>query len=111
MLRAKVLYKDKSNKQLIVGYELKGHVGYAASGKDIVCAGISTAAHMTLLSLDRLGIEYDSNISIGYNKVKLRSDTFLFTAQQPFHVLVNYLNELMKQYPNHVSIERLTESL
>ncbi|NLY92174.1 MAG: ribosomal-processing cysteine protease Prp [Firmicutes bacterium] len=37
-----------------VGFEAKGHTGYAPSGQDIVCAGISTLLQTAVLGLKEL---------------------------------------------------------
>ena len=42
MILAKFFLLEKK----LVGFEISGHSGYAARGKDIVCAGVSTCAYM-----------------------------------------------------------------
>lgn len=39
-----IFYKDEN---LITGFCISGHSGYAQSGSDIVCAAVSSAAYMT----------------------------------------------------------------
>ena len=38
----------------ITGVSISGHAGYAESGKDIVCAGISTLAQTLIQSIEEL---------------------------------------------------------
>ncbi len=42
-------YKDSNNRY--VGFTVKGHAGYANSGKDIVCAGVSVLTINTINSV------------------------------------------------------------
>lgn len=37
--------------EMIYGFEVSGHAGYAPKGEDIVCAGVSTVSQNTLISL------------------------------------------------------------
>lgn len=37
-----------------IGFNAKGHTGYAAAGRDIVCAGVSTLVQTTILGLEKL---------------------------------------------------------
>ena len=44
------------------GITIKGHAGYAPSGEDIVCAGVSTLAQTLIASIEALtedAIQYD----------------------------------------------------
>ena len=42
----------------IVGFEVKGHSGYAEEGEDIVCAAITSAVRLTEATInDVLGLE------------------------------------------------------
>lgn len=47
------VYIFKKN-DLICGFQVKGHSGYAENGSDIVCASISTASQMTVLGLEQV---------------------------------------------------------
>ena len=41
-----------------IGFEAKGHTGYAPAGQDIVCAGVSTLVQTAVLGLQELvGLE------------------------------------------------------
>ncbi|NLW55417.1 MAG: ribosomal-processing cysteine protease Prp [Firmicutes bacterium] len=37
-----------------IGFKAKGHTGYAAAGKDIVCAGVSTLVQTPVLGFEKL---------------------------------------------------------
>lgn len=47
-----IFYKDSDN--CYTGFQLKGHAGFAAYGKDIVCAGVSVLAINTINSIEAL---------------------------------------------------------
>ena len=73
MLSAKFFVLESGT---IVGFEILGHSGYAKSGKDIVCAAVSSAAYMTDNTItDVMGISADVNVveDIGYMKMIVKS--------------------------------------
>ncbi|MCX4267840.1 MAG: ribosomal-processing cysteine protease Prp [Lachnospiraceae bacterium] len=47
-----IFYKDSDD--CYTGFQLKGHAGFAAYGKDIVCAGVSVLAINTVNSIEAL---------------------------------------------------------
>ena len=65
-----VRYEYDSQKR-IIGYELKGHAGYAESGYDIICSAVSILAINTCNSIesftdDKFTVETDES---GYLKL------------------------------------------
>lgn len=61
MLKAEFFVLDSGD---IIGFDISGHSGYAESGKDIVCAAVSSAAYMTINTItDVLGITADVNVN------------------------------------------------
>ncbi len=62
---------QKSDK--IVGYEMKGHAGYADSGFDIYCSAVSVLAITTANALEEIVKKsIDAKESEGYLKVLLK---------------------------------------
>lgn len=54
---------------IIYGFEVSGHSGYAEKGNDIVCAGVSTVAQNTVISLQTYTTDrVQSEIHSGYLK-------------------------------------------
>ncbi len=53
MIKFKV---KRSAEGKIVEFEVKGHSGFAESGKDIVCAAVSTACTMTVNGIEAQGL-------------------------------------------------------
>ncbi len=73
MLSAKFFVLESG---MIVGFEILGHSGYAKSGKDIVCAAVSSAAYMTANTItDVMGISADVSVieDAGYMKMLVNS--------------------------------------
>lgn len=106
MIRFKVFFKDDS----IVGFELKGHSGYAEHGKDIVCSAVSVLAITAVNSIERLteGI-IKAETKDGYMKAKLIS-TDNCDAQLILKSMVLGLNMISEQYPDNVVItNKVTE--
>ena len=69
MLSAKFFVLESGT---ILGFEILGHSGYDESGKDIVCAAVSSAAYMAVNTVtDVMGIpaEVSVNESTGYMKM------------------------------------------
>lgn len=66
------IIKFVNNKQGIVGFEAKGHTGFADPGEDIVCAAISVLVQTTIIGLkDVLHLNIAYKIDDGYLKCRL----------------------------------------
>ena len=95
----KISYK-KDN--LIKEIKIEGHAFFAESGKDIVCAAVSTMATTTInniISLDKDAINYeidDAYILISNNDNEMAS-TLLET-------MIKMLEELQSNYPKNIKI-------
>ena len=69
----------------ILGFECKGHSGYAESGADIVCAAISTLAgscHLGISKILGLGHTFEIDEQKGYFKLMLNSESIQNQAGQ-----------------------------
>ncbi|HEY8391919.1 MAG TPA: ribosomal-processing cysteine protease Prp [Capillibacterium sp.] len=61
-----------------VGFEAKGHTGYAPSGQDIVCAGVSTLLQTAVLGLKELAgvaLELDQEPESAFFRCRLGAET------------------------------------
>lgn len=100
------------NANNIVGFECKNHSGYAESGKDIVCAGISSITQTAVLGLQNVAkIKCDVKIDqkIGYLSLKidqneLKSPNFQ-SAQIILQTMLCGLEDLRNQYPKFLKLE------
>jgi len=57
MIKVTIIRNDRAQ---IVQYNIEGHAGYAESGEDIVCAGVSAISGAAIVGMERmLGITLD----------------------------------------------------
>lgn len=85
------------------GFSISGHAGYAESGKDIVCAGVSTLIQTLIESLDSLTtdkIKYD--ISPGW--VDIKHGNLSRDAQLLFDSFFIGVNLISSVYPDYVRV-------
>lgn len=99
----KIFVFKKEN--LICGFQVKGHSGFAEEGKDIVCSAISTAAQMTLVGLKEvLKLNVESEIRDGFMSV-IASEADLPKAQDLLLTFQKTLEEIAKEYGKFVKLE------
>jgi len=86
--------------------EVSGHAMYANSGKDIVCASVSTALIVTINALEKLNvldhIKYE--IEEGYFQCEVLDDDIQVKAL--LDNLVYSLTDLSNQYPKYIKIKK-----
>ncbi|MBR2571169.1 MAG: ribosomal-processing cysteine protease Prp [Clostridia bacterium] len=90
--------------ELIDGFDIAGHSGYAEAGSDIVCSAVSTASHMAMLGIEQvLGIRCKSHHDAKKGRMR-------FTASDPekaqpfFRALEEELVEIERQYPEYFRV-------
>ncbi len=103
MIKAIIICNDDNQ---IVQMEISGHAYYAKSGKDIVCASVSTAIIVTVNALEKLnvldGIKYD--IEEGYFLAVVHKHSEILDAL--LDNLSYSLNDLSNQYPKYIKIKK-----
>lgn len=86
--------------------EVTGHALYDQSGKDIVCASVSTALIMTINALEKLNVldyvKYD--IEEGYFQIEVNGMNHLVKAM--LDNLQYSLTDLSNQYPKYIKIKK-----
>ena len=97
------LYHSKDGAQL--GFNIKGHAGYAQSGSDIVCAAVSSSAYLVANTIiEVMGVEADATVDEnGEMTVLVPKDSAIKTKE----ILLGFkihIEELQKQYPKNVTI-------
>ena len=61
--------------EILIGFEIDGHSGYAEAGADVICASVSSVAYMAVNTItDVIGEQADISISDGYFKFVTDSD-------------------------------------
>ena len=90
------------NKQ-IKGFEISGHAMFAESGRDVVCAAVSSAAYMAantiteIIGADAEATVEGAKLSVALNQTSEQTETVL-------RGLELHLTELSKQYPENIKI-------
>ena len=93
-------FKKKNNQ--FVSYSVKGHANYAPHGQDVVCAGVSalyTAVTNVLIEQHDAALDSDDAVQLG----SINDSQYIVT------VLYMNLNEIAKEYPDHVQIIDVVE--
>lgn len=89
---------------------IRGHAGFAESGKDIVCAAVSMLVQNLVYSLSKLTTaEFDTSYSKGYTAI-----CFLRDLPKDAQLLVDSffcgIDLLAANYPDNVKIDRAFKS-
>ena len=94
----------------IVGFEVKGHSGYAPEGEDIVCAAITSAVRLTECAVnDVLGLEpavplKQKDASISLKLPSALGQTNESTCQTLLAALMVHCVQLAEEYPENISV-------
>ena len=94
----------------IVGFEVKGHSGYADEGSDIVCAAVTSAVRLCECTInDVLGLEASVKVRQKDASISLKlpaglGQTNESTCQALLTALMVYLAELHEEYPENISV-------
>ena len=94
----------------IVGFEVKGHSGYADEGSDIVCAAVTSAVRLCECAInDVLGLEAAMKVRQKDASISLKlpgslGQTNESTCQALLTALMVYLAELHEEYPENISV-------
>ena len=94
----------------IVGFEVKGHSGYAEEGSDIVCAAVTSAVRLCECTInDVLGLEAAVKVRQKDASISLKlpgslGQTNESTCQALLAALMVYCTELHEEYPENISV-------
>ena len=83
---------------------IKGHAGYDETGKDIVCASVSSIINVIVnscLTINPESIKYEDDGNI-VRIEKLSNDDITNTL---LNVLVSSLNDLSNKYPTNIELK------
>ena len=94
----------------ILGFEMKGHSGYAPQGEDIVCAALTSAVRLTEGAVnDVLGLEAsvkvrekDASISLKIPKALDKDSESV--CQTLLAALLVHCVQLAEEYPENISV-------
>ena len=94
----------------IVGFEVKGHSGFAPEGEDIVCAAVTSAVRLTECAInDVLGLEAavkvrEKDASITLKLPNSLGQTNESTCQALLTGLMVHFVQLAAEYPEFISV-------
>ena len=94
----------------IVGFEVKGHSGYAPEGEDIVCAAVTSAVRLVECAVnDVLGLEAsvkvrEKDASITLKLPSRLGQTNESTCQTLLAALMVHCVQLAEEYPENISV-------
>ncbi len=96
-----------SNKGRLIAFEISGHTGLMESGKDILCASISSIAQMAVLGIkDELKLKPFIKVKDGYLKLSLLQKDFDNQgAQLLLKTCLDSLRQVIKHYKKYVILE------
>ncbi len=97
----------RSNRE-VIGYEIKGHTGFAEAGQDIVCAAVSVLAQTGANALEKLaGLEPRIQMEDGYLQVMLPENLQESEREQAKTILDTILvglEDVVDAYPRYVRL-------
>ena len=90
--------------ELLAGFSVSGHAGLAETGKDILCAAVSSAAYMAANTLIEVcKVECETEVSDGFMEIRPK-DTDSESVQTVLKGLSLHLRELSAQYPKQMKV-------
>ena len=94
----------------IIGFDAKGHAGYAEEGEDIVCAAVTSTIRLVECVLnDVMGLCASVKVNEKTAEISLRlpgslGPTAENTCQNLLTGMMVYLSQLHSEYPEHVEV-------
>lgn len=82
-------------------FTISGHAGYAESGKDVVCAAVSSAVQLTVNVLDALGCSPEA--SAEDNLIRCITDGS-GSSSAVIMTLMSHLKAILMEFPQTIKI-------
>lgn len=99
-----VFYKKKNT---IVGFEIKGHAGYASAGEDIVCSSISILGYTGINTIMfKYDADADYDVKDGFMKIRLsdKNESIMDKLQVVFETILVGFNSIEEEYPKYITL-------
>ena len=93
-----------SHEKDIIGFHIKGHSGFDSSGRDIICAFVSSAAYMTantvteIIGVDAVAEDNDGEMLVRVDQKDAEKCRYVFEG------LKLHLINTEEQYPNYLKV-------
>ena len=102
MIRAKIIQAEGK----ILGFECKGHAGYAEEGYDIICAAVSILTTTCANALESVaGIKGKATVDDGYMQVLIEKGQAGHDTQVIFRTVLQGLRDLEDAYPEYLQLK------
>ena len=102
MIRAKIIRAGEQ----ILGFECKGHAGYAEEGSDIICAAVSILTTTCVNALESVaGVKGKAKVDEGYMQVLIEKDQANHDTQVIFRTVIQGLRDLTDAYPEYLQLK------
>lgn len=101
MIRVKMLAQNGS----LVGMIVKGHAGADESGKDIVCAAVSSAVYMAANTITEVcNVSADIEVEDGWFSLKMDENdaNVCRTVLEGFSL---HMQQMQQQYPQYIEFK------
>ena len=98
MIRAEFYEKQG----LLTGFRFSGHSGYAESGRDVVCAAVSSAVQLTANILDELG--FKPQVTVEDNLIECICMDGGEISPRLLNVLKQHFEAILEEFPNTIKI-------
>ena len=93
--------------ELITGFEVSGHSGYAEEGSDIICSSVSSVAYMVANTVTEvIGIRAAITLDDGYMKFIPEKNSE--ELQILFKGMAIHFNALAQQYDDYICCKEKT---
>ena len=90
----------------ILSIRCKGHAGYAESGKDLVCAGVSSIMFGALNALDELENGH-AELRVSDSKISIRVTEDSEHIQLLLKMILIQLKTVQKSYQEYIEIKKM----
>ncbi len=111
MIKVRIESDSEGN---IISFEMSGHADYRPHGEDIVCAAASVLGYTALRALievagvNETNLDYKLDDSVGYLKVKLKTELQNDTLPYIQVILRTYdvgIRSMIESYPKYITLE------
>lgn len=85
------------------GFKISGHTGYAARGKDIVCAAVSSAVQLTVNMLSEFKCNAKVSVNGGIVECRIKSADNE-TASKIIKQLMHHFELIIEEFPKTIKI-------
>lgn len=87
--------------EMLTGFEIKGHAGFAENGSDVVCAAVSSAVQLIINLLDELG--FDPDTEVGDNVIRCITEGGDIPSRMIDQLRLHF-GSILEEFPDTIKI-------